>query len=340
MRTKTIAAVAISVSALVAAACSSADEASDPGTASDIDSSTTVDAVSEGASGEFTLLAYNVAGLPQEISSENPTDHIPLISPLLEPYDVVLTQEDFDWWKPLLDGTDFVNYHQRLRAETTHPYATAPHPGPEVVGLSEEPPRLLQIGDGQGILSRFAFTDEQRVPWTGCFGGFDTSDGGAGDCLAMKGFAVVTMTIADGVVVDVYTLHVEAGGSEEDQRLQGEDMSQLADFIAEHSVGRAVIVGGDTNLHTDDVHPDGAGGADTVLWADFLAAAGLTDACAATGCEDTGAIDKVAYRSGGGVELEATSHRFEADTFVDAAGEPLSDHDPLAVGFRWSRAGG
>ena len=63
------------------------------------------------------MLSYNVAGLPQEISSENPTEHLPLISPLLNEYDVVMTQEDFDWWTPLLDSFDFVNYHTRLRAD-------------------------------------------------------------------------------------------------------------------------------------------------------------------------------------------------------------------------------
>ncbi len=46
----------------------------------------------------------------------------------------------------------------------------------------------------------------------------------------------------------------------------------------------------------------------------------------------------MAYRSGGGVELEATEHRFRADTFVDAAGEDLSDHEPLEVRFRWTGA--
>jgi len=42
--------------------------------------------------GEFTTLSYNVAGLPQEVSQVNPKDHIPLISPLLNEYDIVLTQ--------------------------------------------------------------------------------------------------------------------------------------------------------------------------------------------------------------------------------------------------------
>jgi hypothetical protein len=55
---------------------------------------TTVDPLPEPPA-EFTTLAYNVAGLPQEISKANPQQHIPLISPLLNEYDVVLTQEDF-----------------------------------------------------------------------------------------------------------------------------------------------------------------------------------------------------------------------------------------------------
>ena len=50
---------------------------------------------------EFTTLSYNVAGLPQEISKAQPREHIPLISPLLNDFDVVLTQEDFDWWTPV-----------------------------------------------------------------------------------------------------------------------------------------------------------------------------------------------------------------------------------------------
>src|SRR5688500_5242268 len=54
----------------------------------------------EPTSGDFNVLSYNVAGLPAEISNEDPEQHIPMISPLLNDYDVVMTQEDFDWWKP------------------------------------------------------------------------------------------------------------------------------------------------------------------------------------------------------------------------------------------------
>lgn len=285
---------------------------------------------------ELTVLSYNVAGLPQEVSTENPEEHIPLISPLLDEYDIVLTQEDFDWWVPALDELDFVNYHDRLRAEAGHDHRSAQHPGPAAVGLDEESRPDLQVGDGLGILSRFPLADEERVPWTGCFGGFDVSDGGAADCLAMKGFAAWTVTLADGVEIEVIDLHAEAGGTDEDQRLQAENFDQLAEFIAERAEGRALVVAGDTNLHTDSDHEDAGGGADTEIWQRFLERTGLTDACATLDCAETDAIDKLAYRSGGGVTIEARAHDFPEERFRSPAGEDLSDHPPLVVTLGWS----
>jgi endonuclease/exonuclease/phosphatase family metal-dependent hydrolase len=290
------------------------------------------------AEGTFSVLAYNVAGLPVEISKERPDLNLPKISPLLEDYDVVLTQEDFDWWKPdgLASTTDFTNYHDRLRADVTHEFRTDVHPGPEAVGIDIEADRPnMELGDGLGVLSRFPLGDVERVPWTGCFGEFDS---GASDCLAMKGFLHTTITLDDGVEVDVYDLHGEAGGGPEDQALQADDFEQLAAYIEERSEGRPIILGGDTNLHTDLEHEDGDDGADIEIWSTFLEATGLTDACDATGCDGPGRIDKIAFRSGGGVELTAESHGFETEVFVDEAGEDLSDHQALEVVFRW-RAG-
>jgi hypothetical protein len=283
------------------------------------------------------VLSYNVAGLPQEVSDEQPTADIPLISPLLADYDLVLTQEDFDWWTAALDGFDFAQYHDQLRAEAGFEFATGRHPGPEAVGIDPAARPLMQLGDGIGIMSVYPFTDEQRVPWDGCFG--TINDGGASDCLAMKGFALVTLQLADGVLVDVYSLHGEAGGTPDDQALQVDDFAQLATFVEEHSQGRAVILGGDTNLHTDTVHPDSSDGADIGIWDDFLAATGLTDACTALDCPETGDIDKIAYRDGGGLRLTPASHDFPAERFVDGDGEALSDHEPLVVDFDWEADG-
>lgn len=287
--------------------------------------------------GSFSVLSYNVAGLPQEISKEHPGENLPKISPLLKDYDVVLTQEDFDWWKPggLASTVDFVNYHTRLRADTDQPYRTEQHPGPEAVGLDVASRPDLELGDGLGVLSRFPIADTQRVPWSKCNGGFD---GGASDCLAMKGFLLTRLTLDDGAVVDLYDLHGEAGGGPEDQALQVLDFQELAAFVRENSEGNAVILGGDTNLHTDTTHEDSGKGADIEIWKTFLEQTGLTDSCAATKCDDPGRIDKIAFRSGGGVELAATAHRFEKEKFTDADGEDLSDHEPLLVTFDWARS--
>jgi len=288
-------------------------------------------------SGDFTVLSYNVAGLPQEFSGENPDANIPKISPLLDDYDVVLTQEDFDWWDPLLDGLTFAHYHEQLRAQATHPHRSAQWPGPAAAGIDPAVRPAPFVGDGLGMLSRMAFTGETRVAWRDCFGAADTSDGGAADCLAGKGFSVTRMTLAPTRTVDVYNLHGEAGRTDLDQQFQEDDFVQLAAYVQTHSAGRAVIVAGDTNLHTNSNHPDGHNGADTAAWAEFLQATGLTDACDALDCPEVSSIDKVAFRSGTGVTLSATSHDFPRARFRDAQGDDLSDHPPLVVGFHWQK---
>jgi hypothetical protein len=285
--------------------------------------------------GEFSLLSYNVAGLPQEVSSENPTEHIPLISPLLNAYDVVLTQEDFDWWVPAAGLLDFANYHTRLRAEATHPYRSARHPGPEAVGI-DPASRPLLVGDGIGFLSRYPLLNERHGAWWGCFGGI-IPDGGAADCLAMKGFRAMTMVLGDGSEVDVYNLHAEAGGTPSDQALQEENYEQLAQAVEQWSPGRAVIVAGDTNLHIGN-HPNGGDGADAVIWQNFLARLGLSDVCAELSCPEPTQIDKAAYRSGDGVDLTPLSHAYHRERFTSPQGNPLSDHPPLVVEFGWDLA--
>ena len=289
--------------------------------------------------GTFTVLTYNVAGLPQEISKVHPQTNIPKISPLLNAYDVVLTQEDFDWWLPggLAAGLDFTQYHQRLRAATDHPYATPVHPGPAAAGLDLATRPELLIGDGIGMLSRFPLEAFDQRAWTGCFGGIDTSDGGAADCLAMKGFRVATMRVG-GAPVDVYSFHGEAGGSLTDQALQADDYAQLAAFIIEHSRGRAVVIGGDTNLHITR-GPGDDDAADAQIWADLLAATGLRDVCDLTACRNPAIIDKVAIRSSRQLTLTAEAHAIPADRFTDEAGQPLSDHSPVVATIGWARPG-
>jgi hypothetical protein len=306
--------------AIVAAALSIAT-AAPPAAAS----APTGEQASEAASGQFTALTYNVAGLPAGLSGSEPDVNTALISPLLNAYDLVLVQESWINPEPPIPGLEV--YHEVLVSQVTHPYLSEPAPPP--LGSDPRRPEAL-VSDGLNRMSRFPFGQLTRVMWDNCFGGADTSDGGAADCLSQKGFSVATTAIAPGVQIDVYNLHGEAGNTPLDQQFRAADFEQLADFIAARSGGRAVIVGGDFNLNTDRA-------ADREVFDAFLAATGLTDVCGVLDCgDDADRIDKFAFRSGAGVTIAPLTHRFERETFRRDDGAPLSDHDPLAVTFGWT----
>jgi hypothetical protein len=271
----------------------------------------------------FSALTYNVAGLPEPLSGSEPATNTVLISPLLNDYDLVLVQEDWVDPEPPIPGFDF--YHDDLISQVAHPYLSTPAPPP----LGSEPDRPEAIvADGLNRMSQFPFTEVTRVRWRNCFGGADTTDGGAGDCLSLKGFSVARTTFAPGVEIDVYNLHAEAGSTPLDIQYRAEGFRDLAAFINEFSAGRPVILGGDTNLKVERDGP---------VWEDFQEATGVVDVCTAVDCgADGNIIDKFAFRSAGDIEIRPLDHRFERDKFERADGEPLSDHDPLAVTFEWS----
>jgi hypothetical protein len=251
--------------------------------------------------GEFDLLTYNVAGLPDGINDDqSPEVNIPKISPKLNAYDMVLVQEDFA-------------YTFELRAELEFEFESFP---------KEDIERFMN--DGLNRFSDFAFDpDVDRQMWTECFGGTDNGS----DCLAEKGFSFARMTLSEGVDVDVYNLHMDAGGSAEDHAARTSDVAQLLSYIEETSADRAVIVAGDTNLKPrDDVD-------DASLIAELNGA--LEDVCLTLECPEPNRIDRIYLRSGGGVALEPLSWGL-AEEMVDEAGGPLSDHDGVVSRIRWS----
>lgn len=316
--------------------------------------------------GSVRALSYNVAGLPEPLSGSEPAINSPLISPLLNDYDLVLLQES---WQDVLHeqrqaglvGEEIppIMYHHLVVGEATHPYRSQPKPHPLGLDLDRLPTGPPLLSDGLNRLSRSPFGELTRVAWERCFGELYTTvieellgvtgvedllgdaglgalndfiDGGSADCGAQKGFSVARTELAPGVTADVYNLHADAGGDPRDVAARAANFAQLADFIVEHSAGHAVILGGDTNLKT--ARADRA--TDAQVWRDFLAATGLVDVCDVVDCgEDAGAIDKFAVRDGGQVKLIAQSHTFERETFVRDDGEPLADHEPLAVELRW-----
>jgi hypothetical protein len=252
-------------------------------------------------SGDLVVLTYNVAGLPEGLSSGTPEVHMPMISPLLGTYDLALVQEDF--W-----------YHEDLVSAVDHPHQSVP--------WSDEPD-YLDMGDGLNRFSRSPFQGHTRTPWPGCSGTLDCSS----DCLATKGSSVARHTLAEGVEVDVYNLHMEAGGCPEDYAIREASIQQLLGQMADLSEDVAVVMAGDWNLHPDDPQ-------DLPQLHRLVEEGGLTDACWFLDCGDE-RIDRVFFRSGPGVTLEATQWKVPAE-FIDPVGQPMSDHAPVSVTLHWS----
>ena len=244
----------------------------------------------------ITALSYNVAGLPQGLSSGNPAANIPIISPLLNAHNLVLVQEDFA-------------FQDQLRAETTHEFVSPKHAG-------------LQSG-GLNRFARFPFEDYQRIAWTQCNGRLDSGN----DCLAPKGFSLARTRIATDLWVYVYNVHMDAGSSSGDVTARGAQVTQLVEHLNAHPDLAAIVVG-DTNLNTQNAE-------DRATLRRLVDGAGLTDTCAAASCSDPDRIDRVFVRNGAGLVWSIVAWSLD-ERFVDSAGQDLSDHKAVAVELAWS----
>ncbi len=247
---------------------------------------------------EFSLLTYNIAGLPQGISSSNPQKNTPEIAVKVNAFDIVVVQEDFF-------------YHLFMQYGDGHPYE------------SEHDYCHGTLGDG---LNRFSFceiTEHERTSWDACFGYLDF----ASDCLTPKGFSVATHEIAPGIFIDIYNLHMDAGSSTGDHEARIVGVSQLIEKIQTFSDGKAVIVTGDFNMRYDD--PD-----DNTNLQQLISETSIVDVCSELGIgEDR--IDKIYFRNSANIILTPTAYNVETVLFADEFGEPLSDHDAVSVHFTW-----
>ncbi|MFT6376290.1 MAG: endonuclease/exonuclease/phosphatase family metal-dependent hydrolase [Myxococcota bacterium] len=255
--------------------------------------------------GVFSVITYNVQGLPDALTdSARPTlDRMQDIAPLLDAYDVVGIQEDFD-----------EDWHAALVADASH----------DDEFWTDEILDGRVYSAGLAVLSRLSPEPESTLYresfYSSCHGTLD----GSGDCLASKGFQVVTLTLAGGLVVDIVNTHHEAGGGEEDIAARA---VQVEELIADLNGSHAVVFMGDTNLDSEDV--------DDAAALDRYAAASLQDVCGLVGCAEDDHIDRIFIRSSPTLTLDAVS--WERPTqFVGDDGEPLSDHPAIAAEISWT----
>lgn len=247
--------------------------------------------------GRFEVLTYNVAGLPEGLSNVHPIANLPLIGARLNQFDLVFVQEDFA-------------YPELLRQRLLLPYRSAAFVRGDV----------LHFGDGLSLFSRLPLAEVERGPWSACHGVVDSYF----DCLTPKGYAFSRVELSPGVSVDAYDVHLDAGASEGDVTARRAQLEQLVEAMRRISADRPLILAGDFNL-TQREQPE---------FRRLLGSLGVVDACEALRCAQRSRLDRVLFRSSERLRLMPRGWRL-APGFRDAQGRPLSDHEPVAVVFRW-----
>ncbi|RSL54811.1 hypothetical protein CEP54_009682 [Fusarium duplospermum] len=266
----------------------------------------------------FSLLTYNVAGLP-EIINQNGIKDKRLSASFIgqyireQQYDVVHLQEDF-------------HLHDVILNNDNHTYHTASS-------------GVVMDGDGLNTLSHYNASHFDRYTWKEC-----AISGG--DCLTPKGFTHMISNV-DGFEVDLYNLHSDAGNQWDDRLARHEGLDQLLHHIKGHTKDRPVILAGDFNdlwtCSKRSIHKLTEAGF-TDAWVELYhnntipEPNGKPNNCAHppknNSCE---VVDKVFYRSGKSVTLNPYKFNYESDIFVAKDNSQLSDHAPLRVDFAWAR---
>ena len=258
--------------------------------------------------GTLRVLTYNVAGLPDGLSSAEGAllDRMPAIQALLDDYDLVGIQEDFD--------------------ETAHAALTEGTGHAEVRWFSAPLAADRVYGSGLSQLLPQAASTYREEHYEQCSGVLD----GASDCLASKGFQTSTLLLG-GHPLDVINTHHEAGGGADDNAARLSQVDAVLAAVETHAADRAVLMTGDFNLRPSD--PD-----DAVPLARYDDA-GLLRACDLLGCPEPDHIDQIRLRSSAALSLEVVSWERVTD-FVTADGVDLSDHPAIAAEVAWAVEGG
>lgn len=263
---------------------------------------------------KLSLLTYNIAGLPQRISSAKTlrSSSITEIGVKIEPFDIVNVQEDF-------------NYNTAFYSGNQHPFRT-------------ETRGKIPYGDGLNTLSKYPIIEYHRIPWKNCSGS---------DCWTVKGFSYARIQLASQVVVDVYNVHANAGHSARASKARRGNLRQLAAYILQHSEDRPLIVMGDFNAHytfkRDNLHEfilttgliDG--------WIGFLQKGIFPEVDPKFAPlqmlslnNETESLDKIFYRNSKNLQFTVLDYQVEIDRFKNTTAQELSDHLAVSMELEWT----
>lgn len=264
--------------------------------------------------GMLKLLTYNVAGLPEGISSAitKRYDSMLIIGERINEFDIVNVQEDF-------------NYNIQLYTNNKHPYKTV-HRGKAI------------WGDGLNTFSKYPIEEFRRVSWKKC---------NSSDCLTPKGFSLSRIRLAQKVVVDVYNVHATAGNSISASKARRRNLLQLATYIEDHSGDRPLIVMGDFNAHyqynLDNMFAFVAqtkvqdSWVSTILHGTYPVVQEDFHFISDLACNNaTESIDKILFRNSAQLEFEVLEYNIDQSGFLDKNRLHLSDHLAVFTSLKWS----
>ncbi len=244
----------------------------------------------------LTVLSYNVHGLDAWLVDDDPQARLPQISEQLDPYDVVLVQEIW-------------SYFGLLSAGATHPVRER--------GNGPDPGALFQAG-----LATFARPPLVAVS-RGSLGACSGWLSGASDCFADKGYLRVRLRLENGLALDFWNVHLDAGEGDDDRAARAVQLDHLVEGVRALSGHGALVIAGDFNIPAENA-------LDQRLLERFVQTLELVDSGARSAPDGRFAdkhIDYILYRDGPGASLEPLEVG-EAREFSDGPA-PLSDHPAL-----------
>ncbi|KAK9470691.1 Endonuclease/exonuclease/phosphatase [Dipodascopsis tothii] len=271
-------------------------------------------------SGSFNCLSMNVAGIPEILQSNDEsgdkTTNTQTIGEKFSEYgyDFIHVQEDF-------------NYHATLYEYDNHTYRTATSGG-------------VVLGSGLNTLANYDWIDFTRITWDDC------SNASEDDCLTPKGFTFMRARLDDGVYIDLYNMHTDAGTEDDDETARNSNLQQVMDYINTWSIGNVAIIFGDSNSRytrtadnirifmnngfSDSWVTEVEGGDPPAAGADAIVCDNPT---LVNTCET---VDKLFYRSNGFIELTNNGFYYDSLRFLSDNATTLTDHNPIRTEFSYS----
>lgn len=206
---------------------------------------------------QFSLVTYNIHGLPIVITGDNTYNRVHEIGLYMENLnpDIIHFQEDWTQYG-----------HKMLTEPLGEEYVSN-------IILDEKLHEYSIFGSGLFSSSKYEMEEYQKIIYSDRYG-YD-------DVWASKGFIVQRLSV-DNKIIDFYNTHMDAQDKKGDQNARKENAEQLVSFINEYSKNFPVIVAGDTNLkYTSETDMD--------TYKYILSEANLTDAY------EEKRIDKILY---------------------------------------------